>query len=150
MTRRTDRIGSASVEAALAISLVLIPLCLGMVDMAATLAVTARLDRALQAAVYYVWANPTSLSASNIQQAANAAYGSASPTLSVSTSTACSCVLKSYQPVSSISCSNTCPSGQTRASYMTISASTSYPLPAPLPWLTSPQNLSFQGTVRTQ
>lgn len=122
MKQPAHRSGSASVEAALAISLVLIPLCLGTVDMAATLAITARMDRAIEAAVYYVWANPTSSNTTNIQQAASAAYGAASPTLTVSSSTSCSCVSNSYLPVKSISCSSTCPTGQTRASYLTITA----------------------------
>jgi hypothetical protein len=144
------RRGSASVEAALAVSLVLVPLSLGMADMGATLATSTRLDRALQSAVFHVWANPTSYTAASIAQAANASYGSAGPTLNLTSSTACSCVASSYNPMSSVACTGSCPTGQTRATYLTIGASTSYALPAPIPGLSSPRALSVQGTIRVQ
>ncbi|MBV8915291.1 MAG: hypothetical protein JOZ05_19910 [Acetobacteraceae bacterium] len=144
------RRGSASVEAALAVSLVLIPLALGMADVGATLATSSRLDRAIQSAIFHVWANPSSYTAASISQAASASYGTAAPTLTVTSSTACSCVALSYNPVASVACTDTCPTGQTRATYLTIGASASYTLPAPIPGLTSPWALSVQGTIRLQ
>jgi Flp pilus assembly protein TadG len=147
---RSDRRGSAGVEAALAVSLVLVPLSLGMADMGATLATSTRLDRALQSALFHVWANPGSYTSSSISQAASASYGSVGPTLSVTSSTACSCVSSSYNPIASVACTASCPTGQTRATYLTIGASTSYTLPAPIPGVTSPRPLSVQGTIRVQ
>jgi Flp pilus assembly protein TadG len=147
---RLGRRGSASVEAALAVSLVLIPLALGTADVGATLATASHLDRALQSAIFHVWANPSSYTAASITQAASASYGTTAPTLSVSSSKACSCVTSFYNPVAGIACTASCPTGQTRAVYLTIGVSTSYTLPAPIPGLASPRPLSVQGTVRVQ
>lgn len=144
------RRGSASVEAALAVSLLLVPLALGMADIGAILSTSTRLDRALQSAIFHVWANPTSYTGTSISQAASASYGTAAPTLSVTSSTSCSCVSSSYSPVATVACTGACPTGQTRATYLTIGASTSFTLPAPLPGLPSPSPLSAQGTIRIQ
>ena len=145
-----DRHGSATVEAALAISLVLLPLTLGMIDFGEAIAETARLDRAYDAALYYIWANPGSVTAATIQQAAQSAYGTAAPTLSVSASTACWCVSASYVKAGAATCTATCPTGQTLAAYLTLSTTAQFPLPTPFPGLASPMNLAVQGTVRTR
>jgi hypothetical protein len=121
-----------------------------MADLGATLATSTRLDRALQSATFHVWANSGSYTGSSISQAAADSYGSAGPRLTVTSSTACSCVSASYNPVASVACTAGCPTGQTRATYLTIAASTSYTLPAPIPGLASPRPLSVQGTIRVQ
>jgi Flp pilus assembly protein TadG len=153
-----DRRGVAATEAALAISLILMPLILGVIDYGALLAAEARLDRALQAAVYYVWNNPTSFTTAGISSAgtagissaANAGFGGASPTLTVTSTMACSCVSSGYSPVSTVSCSGSCTSGQTVAAYVTITASASFTLPVAVSYLASPLSRSVSGTIRTQ
>ena len=156
MTRRAasrrlrGRGGFAATEAALAIGLVLIPLSLAVMAYGAVLAADVRLDRALQAAVFYVWNNPTGFTSTGIQNAATAGYGTASPTLTVTSSTACSCVSNGYNPVSTVSCTGTCPSGQQVADYLTITASASFTLPVTLSYLASPLPRSLSGTIRTK
>jgi hypothetical protein len=113
------------------------------------LSANAGLDRALQAAVLYVANNPTGFTSAGISTAANTAYGSGA-TLSVASSTACKCVSSGYNPVSTVSCAGSCSSGQTVASYVTITASASFTLPVSIPTLASPLAASVSGTVRTQ
>lgn len=145
------RRGVAGIEAALAIGLVLLPLSLGLMDLGTELAAVARLDRALQSAVFYAWAYPGAFTTAGLQNAASAGYGSASPPVTVQTSTACSCVTNTYSPTASVACTGaTCPTGQQVAGYTTITASISLPLPASLPGLSSPMPLSVQGTIRTR
>ena len=148
-TPRATR-GSASVEAALTIALVMIPLTLGMIDYGEAISETARLDRAYQAAIYNIWANPGSYTASTIQSAAQAAYGSTSPSLSISTTTACYCVTSGYIKGSAVSCTATCSGGQILAAYQTVAASTRFALPAAFPGVTSPMPLTVAGTVRVK
>jgi Flp pilus assembly protein TadG len=147
---RRDRRGVAALETAFAFGFVLLPLCLGMSDLATEIRATMRLDSALQSAVFYVWANQGTFTAAGIQSAAQAGYGAEAPTLTVTSSTACSCVTFYYLPASGIACTGTCPLLQTRAAYTTVTASISLTLPAPLPPLISPAALSVRGTVRTQ
>ena len=146
---RTRR-GSASVEAALSIALVLMPLTLGMIDFGEAIDQTSRLDRAYDAALYYAWANPGNVNTANLQSAAKAAYGSASPTLTVNASAACWCVTGGYTKAAAVACTATCPSGQSLASYLTISTAVQFTLPADFPGVASPMSLAVQGTVRTQ
>jgi len=131
-------------------SLVLVLLCVGAVNVGETEAAAARLDRALQAALYYVWTNPTTFNALEIQSAATAAYGASSPSLTVSSSTSCSCVTSGYKPASSVSCTGNCSTGQTMASYVKIVLSTTYSVPASYPGLPSSESLSVSGTARYQ
>lgn len=144
------RRGVASVETAIVVSVMLIPLCLGALDKAAAEAVAARLDRSLQNALFYIWANPTSFTNSGVQSAVSAAYGSAAPSVTATATQSCSCVSNGYNPVSPVSCAATCPSGQTIASYATIVASTTYAVPATLPGISPTVSLSVTGTVRTK
>ena len=148
--RWRNRRGAASVEAALGVSIVLIPLCLAGVNAAETEAVAARMDRALQAAIYYAWTNAGSYTNANVQSAASTAYGSASPTLAVNVSTACTCVTSLYRFASSIVCLLPCPLNQTQAKYVTVTETATYTLPAPFPAFPSSKSLNVTGTVRVQ
>jgi Flp pilus assembly protein TadG len=148
--RLRDRRGIAAAEAALAVGLVLIPLTLGVIDYGLLVADEARLDRAMQAATFYVWNNLTSFTASGIQSAATAGFGSASPTLTVSSSTACVCVSSGYVKGAAVSCTGTCPTGQQVGAYLTITTSARFTLPVSVPYLHSPVTRSLSGTIRTQ
>jgi Flp pilus assembly protein TadG len=145
-----DRAGVAATEAAIAIGLILAPLTLAVIDYSAAIAEVLRLDRALQSAVYYVWYNGTSYTTSGITSAADAGFGTAAPTLTVTTTTACSCVSSGYNKVSSVSCSGSCPTNQTVAEYLTITVSASFTLPVTVPTLTSPWAQSVSGTIRIE
>jgi Flp pilus assembly protein TadG len=148
---RRDRQGVASIEAAFAIGFLLIPLSLGMIDIASELNEAARLDRALQSATFYAYANPGVFTTLGAQSAAQAAYGGSSPTLAVSASTSCICVSSGYIPTgTALACLGLCPLGQKMATYLTISLTSTLPLPVAVPWLASSGQFSVQGTIRTQ
>jgi hypothetical protein len=152
---RKNRRGAAAIEAALVIGLVLVPLCLGVAAYGLVLVDTARLDRALQAGLFYVWSNPTGFTTPGLQTAAAAgydgtSYATASPALTVGAATACKCVSSGYSPVSAVSCTGSCPSGQTVATYVTVAASATFTLPIVVRSLISPLTQSVSGTVRTE
>src|SRR5579875_361443 len=85
-TRHEDRRGSVAVEAALVLSLVLLPLLLAVWDLAEILATRARTDAAVQAAILATW------SGADPADAAIAAYGAAAPPLTVAPpQTGCVC-----------------------------------------------------------
>jgi Flp pilus assembly protein TadG len=149
-----DRRGVAAVEAVLVTSLVLVPLCLGAAAYAMVLVYTAQLDRALQAALFYVWNNPTGFTTSGVQTAAaagydNTSYANTSPTLTVNASTACYCVSTSAIKGASVSCAGTCTSA-TVGTYVTVTVSATFTLPIVVSGLSSPLTQSVSGTVRTQ
>jgi len=155
-TRRLlrDRNGVAAVEAAIVISLVLAPLCMGVAAYAMVIADTVKLDRALQAAMFYVWNNPTGFTTSGVQTAAAAGYDNTSfpntsPTLTVTTTSVCYCVSTSDVKGSSVSCTGTCTSG-TVGTYVTVTASATFTLQLVVQALTSSVTQSVTGTVRTQ
>lgn len=149
-----NRRGTATIEAAMALAFIIVPLCLGTADLALAITTANRIDRALQAALFYIWANPGSATASGVQTAAAASWSGDTPSLTVSVSTACACVSGGYQPAGSVACTgtgtSTCPAGQTLASYTTVTASTSVTLPFPLPGLPSAYAPNVSATVRTQ
>ena len=145
-----DRAGVAAVEAALGMSLLLLPLCMGMVDYGLAVADAARLDRALQSAVLYVFSNQTGFTGSGISAAAGAGFGAGSPTPTVTSATTCKCVSSGYSPVSTVTCASTCPSGQTLATYVTITVTASFNLLISIPTMASPLSESVSGTIRTQ
>jgi Flp pilus assembly protein TadG len=161
MTRRglsrllRDRSGVAAVEATMVISLVLVPLCLGVAAYAMVLADTAQLDRALQAGLFYVWSNPTGFTTSGVRAAAaagfdNTSYVGTSPALTVTASSACYCVSSSAVKGAAVSCTGSCATGQTIGTYVTVTASAAFTLPVVVQTLTSPLTQSVTGTVRTQ
>lgn len=152
------RDGVASIEAALGIALVLIPLCLGVIGLGMALVTADQLDRALQAAAFYAWANPGtasgwgstgSASLAAARSAALIAYGTAGPTPTVTASAAFYCVTAGYAQVQpAVSYTTTCPSGDSLAIYLTVAASASVAPPGMPTAAIIP--LSVAGTVRVQ
>ncbi|GAN76612.1 hypothetical protein [Acidisphaera rubrifaciens] len=145
-----NRRGTATVEAAMALAFIIVPLCLGTADLALAVTTANRIDRALEAALFYLWANPGTATAAGALAAADASWGTTTPALTVTVSTACGCVSGGYQPAGSVACTGTCPAGETLAGYTTVIASTSVTLPFPLPGLASAYAPSVAATVRTQ
>jgi Flp pilus assembly protein TadG len=150
---RGERRGSVSIEAALVTTVFLVPLLLGSVDFATVLATYFRVHRAQEAAVFYAWGNGGIASTATIQQAATTAFGTTSPSPTVTSSTLYYCVTTSqyYQSgMASYTSTPTCSSGQQVASYLTVSVSATTSLPVPFPVLPSSFTLTSTGSVRTQ
>jgi Flp pilus assembly protein TadG len=140
------RDGAVAVETALVSSLLLIPLLLGLWDVAQVAMAQAKLDEALQDAITFVAATG-STSSSSITTAGQAAYGSS---ISVSSSEACYCVQTSTTTPTaptSISCTGTCSSG-TMEQFMSITVSTTVTIPFPVPYLGSTVSLSSTGNAQ--
>ena len=150
--------GIASIEAALAISLVLVPVCLGVIELGVALAAVERLDSAVQAAAFYAWANqgtPSgwgslgSASLAGAQSAAAAAYGTSGPAATITASVAFYCVANGYSQVQpAVTDATACPAGESLAVYLTTAASTSVSVPGMAHTTVIP--LSVSGTVRVQ
>ena len=152
-----NRRGTATIEAAMALAFIIVPLCLGTADLALAVTTANRIDRALEAALFYLWANPGNATAGGVQSAAAASWGGNTPPLTVGMSIACSCVSGGYQPAGSVACpaaggtgAGSCPAGQTLATYATVTAATTVTLPFPLPGMPSAYAPSVSATVRTQ
>ncbi len=148
----------AAIEAALATSLLLVPLSIGVIDLSLAINDAARLDRALQAAAFAVWNSPSSFTANPLGTAAantistaaiNGFGNTITPAPTVSSSTACYCVTNGYSKGSSVSCSGSCSSG-TVGVYVTITVSYNFTLPIAVPYLASPLAQSVSGTIRTK
>ena len=149
---RAARAASVSVEAALVMSFVLVPSALGCMDIALALTTRARLDQGLQAAVFYAWANVGSVTASGVQSAAIAGYGTATPRPTATATINTYCITPptgNAQNGTSVPKSG-CPSGELQASYLTITLDASLSLPFTVPELGSTMALSSAGTVRIQ
>jgi len=152
------RRGVVSVEAALGIALVLIPVCLGVIGLGKALIAAGQMDRAVQAAVFYAWANQgtpagwgsagsTSLAAA--RNAAIAAYGAAAPAATITTSVAFYCVSRGYAQVPpAVTDTTACPAGESLATYLTVAASASVTPPGMPSAAAIP--LSVTSTVRVQ
>jgi len=150
--------GVVSIEAALAISLVLMPMCLGTIGLGMALTAAARLDHAIQAAAFYAWANQgtapswgaaNSATLAGAQSAAVAAYGTAAPAATITTAVAFYCVTSGYvQMPPAVTDTTACPAGESLATYLTIAASTSVTPPG-MPDATAIP-LSVTATVRVQ
>ncbi len=149
---RRARRGSVAVESALAIALVLVPLCLGAADLGTVFATQARLDQATAAAVFAAWGNGAALSPAAVQAVAASAYGTAPPALSMTTpglSCVCLSIAGGQESSTPAACGGTCASGQL-AGYLSLSLSAAVTLPVPLPALPAAITLSSGGTVRVQ
>jgi len=148
---RGGQCGSVSVEAALALGVILVPLLLGVVDLGDGIIVRMRLDRAVQAALFYAWGTPGP-SNSAVQSAAQSGYGASSPALAATAGIACYCIAPTgtRQGGTVESCSGTCTAGETLGTWVTIDASTSLSLPFPLPGWGSSLVLSSTATARIQ
>ena len=88
-----DRAGAISVELALLAGAVLMPLTFGAIDGAELVMCRARLDQALQEALYYSWANGGSVTAANVQTNAAAAYGATATQPSVTATITQYCIV---------------------------------------------------------
>ncbi len=148
--------GSISVEAALVISLILLPLLLGLWDYTTVLSVQARLDEALNAAIEYADASgANATNTAGISQAATSAYGSTSPSMAISGPTLsyyCIAVSPAGTRASGTDAEAgaDCGSGEVLATYATLSLATTVPLPVSAPGLGSTFALSDNATVRVQ
>ena len=142
------RDGAVAVETALVCSLLLVPLLLGLWDVAQLAMSQAQLDEALQDATTYVAYN-NNATAAQITSAAQGAYGNS---ISVSSGTVCYCVsTTSSSPTAptSISCTSSCGSGYQFEQFMSITVSTTVAIPFAVPYLGSSTTLSSTGQVRT-
>ena len=148
-----ERRGAVALEAALIGSLLLVPLAVGAADLGSIFTTQARLDTALEAAALYAWGNPGNATPANITQIAQSAYGTAAPTLVVTTpQNVCYCISVGggQQTRTAVSCTGSCASGAQLGIYLSVSFSTNLSLPAPVPGLPTTVSLSSAGMVRTQ
>ena len=148
----TDRGGIVSLEAALLVGLVLVPLLGAAADFGLVLAAWAAVTRAEQAALFYAFSNGVSIG--GIESAAQAAYGTLTAAPTVTAGSACYC-LPSSQPWSrngaaTTSCTGTCAAGDTLTEFLTVSVSAAVTLPLPLPGLASPFPVAATATARLQ
>ena len=147
-----DRAGVVSLEAALLVGLVLVPLLGAAADFGLVLTAWAAVTRAEQAGLFYAFSNGVSIS--GIQSAAQAAYGTLTAAPIVTASSACYC-LSSAQPWSrdgaaAVACTSTCTAGDTLTEFLTVSVNAAVPLPLPLPGLASPFPIAAMATARLQ
>ncbi len=148
MLRRISRAeeASVSVEAALVTGFLLVPMLLGLWDVARIGVGQAQVQEALQDAITYVAAGNASNS-SGITAAAQSAYGTS---IGVSTSTACYCVqtgTSSPTNPTSVSCTGSC-SGDLEQ-FMSITVSKTVSVPFVVRYLPSSVTVSSTGLVRT-
>lgn len=142
-----SRSGSISVETALVISFIYVPILLGMWDVAQIGFGQAQVQEALQDALTYVAAGNSS-NQSGIVSAAQSAYGTS---ISVSTSTVCYCVsTTSTSPTAptSVSCTASCANGNDLEQFMNITVSKTVTVPFPLPYLGRTIPVQSAGKIR--
>lgn len=138
------------------ISLLLLPLLLGLWDYSVVLSVQARLDTALHAAMDYALATDANATdVSGIAQAANAAYGTTGPAPTIATPTV-SYYCVSTDPAGTMatgaaaSAGASCGSNQTLATYVTLSLAATVSLPLAIPGLGDTFPLGDNATVRVE
>ena len=148
---RRDRRGVVSMEAALVLAFMLVPIMLGSIQFAFIFRTQARLDTALQAGLQNVWATGTA-SYNAIKAAANANWGSSPPTLNVvSPVAAYYCNASNGTHASGpTALATTCPSGQTAATYVTLAMQAVPQGIVTVPGIPMPSTLSSTATVRMQ
>lgn len=151
-----ERCAAISVEAALVISLLLLPLLLGLWDYSVVLAVQARLDTALHAAMDYALATGANATdVSGIAQAASNAYGASAPSPTISTPTL-SYYCVSTNPAGTMangqaaSAGASCGNNQTLATYVTLSLAATVALPLSIPGLGDTFPLGDDATIRVE
>ncbi|MDE2580749.1 MAG: pilus assembly protein [Rhodospirillales bacterium] len=149
--RGLDRRGAASIEAALALALVVLPMLLGLFDLGTALTLRLRVDRALQAGMFAAWAL-SGPSAAQIVPAAVAGGGSFGPAISAQVGFSCDCLpaTGTLAQATPVACTDACPSDQVAGEWMSLTTRGSASLPFPLPGLVSPLVLSATATVRMQ
>lgn len=151
-----QRSAAVSVEAALVISLLLLPLLLGLWDYSVVLAVQARLDTALHAAMDYALATEANATdVAGIAQAADNAYGTAAPAPTIGTPTL-SYYCVATNPAGTMasgqaaSAGASCGSDQTLATYVTLSLAATVSLPLSIPGLGDTFPLGDDATIRVE
>lgn len=140
--------GSISVETALVMSFIFVPMLLGLWDVAQIAFGQAQVQEALQDAVTYVAAGNAG-NASGITAAAQSAYGNS---ISVSTSTVCYCVpTGTTNPTapSTATCGSGCSSGNDPEQFMSITVSKTVSIPFTVPYLGNSVTVKSVGKVRT-
>lgn len=145
---RRDKRGSVALEAALMISLVLVPLTLAVVGAGQIIATQMRLDRALHAAMLFAWATPAATKTA-VEAAALAGYGAGNPPLTASAPIECFCMLatSTRQSGTAASCSGTCLTGFVMGVYVTPTLTAT--VDVTVPWLTGISKLrTSTGTTR--
>jgi Flp pilus assembly protein TadG len=141
--------GAVAVEAALVLSLFLLPMLLCLWDFSQLYAGQAKLDEALQDTVTYVMSAGSNATAAGATSAAQAANGSS---ITVSTSTVCYCVSTTVPTTpTSISCTSSCAGSSVLQQFMKIVTTNSVTVPFPVSWfnLTSPYTEIATAYVRT-
>jgi Flp pilus assembly protein TadG len=138
--------GSIAVEAALVMSFVVVPLLLGLWDVAQIGLGQSQVQEALQDAITYVAAGNSSNTA-GVAAAAQSAYGNA---ISVSASAVCYCVkTTSVAMPTAVSCSSSCSSGGDFEQFMSITTSKTVPIPFAVPYLGDSVTVTSTAMVRT-
>jgi Flp pilus assembly protein TadG len=148
-----DLRGAVAVESALTFSLLLLPLFLGGADVAMLMGTQLRLQAAVRNAVFYAYASSSNATdATAIENAATAGYGSGGPTLTVATpSYAYYCIAPTGTEATGTaesSSSANCPSGQSLATWLTVSVSATVALPFTVAPFAASMPLSAGATVR--
>ena len=148
-----DRLGAVAVESALTFSLLLLPLFLGGADVAMLMSTHLRLQAAVRNALFYAYASSTNAAdPTGIESAATTGYGSGGPTLTVATpSYAYYCVAPTGTEATGTaesSSSASCPSGQSLATWLTVSVSATVALPFTIAPFAANMPLSASATVR--
>lgn len=139
--------GNISVEFALLLSFIFVPMLLGIWDVAQIGFGQAQVQEALQDAVTYVAAGNTG--SSGVTSAAQSAYGTS---MSVSTSTVCYCVktgTTTPTTPTTATCGSSCSSGNDYEQFMSITVSKTVSIPFTVPYLGNSVTVSSTGKVRT-
>jgi len=149
----SDRRGAIAVETALSFSLVLLPLFLGAADVAVLLATRFRLEAAVRNAVFYAYSSAANAqSVTGIENAATSGYGSGGPALTVATPTfAYYCIEANGTEATGTEesgSSASCPTGQSLATWLTVSVSASASLPVTIAPFPATVPLGASATVR--
>lgn len=148
-----DRRGVIAVETALTFSLFFIPLFLGGADVAVLMATQVQLQAAVRNELFYAYSSSSNaMDTAGIEAAATAAYGTGGPTLSVATPTyAYYCIAPNGTEATGTaesSSSATCPSGESLATWLTVSVSATVSLPVSTAPFSNTVPLGASATVR--
>ena len=144
--------GAISVELALLGAAVLIPLTFGAIDGAELVMCRARLDQALQDALYYAWANGGVVTAANVQSNAAASYGTVATQPSVIATITQYCITPAtgYPATGApgTPSNGSCSGGQIVETYLAVTASMSVTMPVSLWFASGPVSMSVSGKAR--
>ncbi|MBU6498791.1 MAG: pilus assembly protein [Rhodospirillales bacterium] len=146
------RRGAVAVETALVLLLVLLPLFAAGWDFAVVLTLQSRLDAALAGGLFVAYTGGANASSTTgVTNAAASAYGAATPSLATNAaSLGYACIAPTGTRPSALSATvpASCPSGQSVATYLTVTVGASASLPLPIPVLAGTVPLARSGVVR--